>query len=800
MAFDLLYLLCFIVLALLPCSTMAQTSKNISLGSSLTAQNNDNSSWSSPTGEFAFGFRQIEKDGFLLAIWFDKIPQKTIVWSANRDSLVPQGSKVELTSGGQFVLNDAEGIQIWDADSFSTEVSHAAMLDTGNFVLANRNSTYLWESFDHPTDTMLPTQILQQNFILRACYTMTNYSTGRFLFSLQPDGNLVLYTTNFPQDSPNFAYWSTNTINTEIGFQVIFNQSGLIYLTSDNGTILNTVSGKPIATQDFYQRATLDYDGVLRHYVYPKSSGSSEERWSTSSFIPPNICRSITAEVGGGACGFNSLCRLTDPGQPTCQCPNGYSPIDPNDVLKGCKQDFVPQSCSARDAPSPEDDFDFQEMLNTNMPGDDYEHFKVVSEDWCRQNCLEDCFCDVAIFNTAGDCFKKGLPFSNGMIDPTLSGTKALVKIRKDNSTLKDGGANSKKKDDLTLIIIGSVLLSSSGILNFILPLITYVVVSRMYSRKAVPVPPNYQGMNLKYFTYEELKEATNEFKEELGRGASATVFKGVLACDKGKCVAVKILDAKVRENDLEFNAEVRAIGRTNHRNLVQLLGFCNEGQHRVLVYEFMSNGTLASFLFGETRPNWYQRRQIALGTARGLLYLHDECSCQIVHCDIKPQNILLDDSFTARISDFGLAKLLRLDQTLTITGIRGTKGYVAPEWFKNLPITAKVDVYSFGILLLEIICCRKKFDEEAEDGDQIILADWAYDCYKQKKLHLLLEKNDEAIEDIKMMEKYVMIAMWCIQEDPSLRPTMKKTIHMLEGTVEVSKPPDPSSYISSIL
>ena len=314
-----------------------------------------------------------------------------------------------------------------------------------------------------------------------------------------------------------------------------------------------------------------------------------------------------------------------------------------------------------------------------------------------------------------------------------------------------------------------------------------------MHSRRTVAVQ-HFQGMNLKYFIFEELKEATDEFKEELGRGASATVYKGVLACDRGKCVAVKILDAKVGESDLEFNAEVRAIGRTNHRNLVQLLGYCNEGQHRVLVYEFMSNGNLAGFLFGEPRPSWFQRRQIALGVSKGLLYLHEECSSQIVHCDIKPQNILLDDSFTARISDFGLAKLLRLDQTRTITGIRGTKGYVAPEWFRNSPITPKVDVYSFGILLLEIICCRKKFDEEAEDEDQIILADWAYDCYKQKKLHLLLEKNNEAMEDIRMMEKYVMIAMWCIQEDPSLRPTMRETIHMLEGIVQVSIPPDPSS------
>ncbi|XP_050371525.1 G-type lectin S-receptor-like serine/threonine-protein kinase LECRK2 [Argentina anserina] len=797
MASNLAYPLFFIVLVILPCYTMAQTSKNISLGSSLTAKNDDNSSWSSPSGEFAIGFQQIVKDGFLLAIWFDKIQEKTIVWSANGDSLVPQGSKVELTSDGQFVLNDAKGNQVWSADySTSTGVSYAALLDTGNFAIANQNSTYLWESFDEPTDTMLPTQSLKQNGVLYARYTNTNYSTGRFMFTLQSNGHLLLYTTNFPQNSANSEYWSAKY--TDIGFQVIFNQSGLIYFTSKNGSILSTISANPIASQDFYQRATLEYDGVLRHYTYPKISSSSEGRpmaWSTASFIPPNICTSIVQARGFGACGFNSLCQLEDAG-PTCLCPEGYSILDPNDKLKGCKQDFAPQSCDAADAP---DEFDLKEMKNTNMPFLDYELFLPVSEDWCRQSCLEDCFCVVAIFNSGGQCYKKGLPFSNGRIDPSLTGTKALVKIRKDNSTLKNGGANFTKKDDSTLIIVGSVLLSSLGILNFILPLVTYVVVSRTFSRKALEVQP-YKGMNLKYFTYEELKKATNEFKEELGSGASATVFKGVLACDEGKCVAVKILYAKVGENDMEFNAEVRAIGRTNQRNLVQLLGYCNEGKHRILVYEYMINGTLASFLFGEARPNWYQRRQIALGVSKGLFYLHEECSNQIVHCDIKPQNILLDDTFTAKISDFGLAKLLRLDQTRTITGIRGTRGYVAPEWFKNLPITTKVDVYSFGILLLEIICCRKKYDEESADEDQIILADWAYDCYNQRKLHLLLEKNDETNEDIKMMEKYVMVAMWCIQEDPSLRPSMKKVIHMLEGIVDVPIPPDPSSFTSSIL
>ncbi|CAL8159911.1 unnamed protein product [Prunus armeniaca] len=788
MVFSVLDLLCFFLFMILPYSTIAQTSRNISLGSSpLTARNDDNSSWPSPSGEFAFGFRQIGKDGFLLAIWFNKIPDRTIVWSANRNDLVQEGSKVELTSDGRLTLSDAEDQQVWSANnSARTEVAYAAMLDTGNFVLANTNSTNLWESFDQPTDTILPTQTLNQNTILFARHTATNYTSGRFLFTLQSDGNLKLYTTRFPQDSANFAYWSAKI--TDIGFQVIFNKSGHIYLASSNGSILDYISSNTVSIQNFYQRATLGYDGVLRHYVYPKNASSIAEHrpmdWSTRASIPPNICLSMMEKMGRGACGINSLCRLGDEG-PICECPRGYTVIDPNDVRKGCKQNFGPQSC---DQASPEHLFDFENMRHTNFPLGDYEHFMGLTENSCRQKCLDDCFCAVAIFHPTGDCFKKRLPFSNGVSDPSLD-AKALIKFGKDNSTFRSGGgAITKKKDNSTLILVGSVLLSSSGVLYILLPLITYLVVSRVYSRKAKVIQPRpvMSGMNLKDFTYEEIKKATNEFKEELGRGASATVFKGVLASDTGRCVAVKRLDAKVRENDLEFKAEVSAIGRTNHRNLVKLLGFCNEGEHRILVYEFMSNGSLASFIFGESMPNWYQRRQIALGIARGLLYLHEECSSQIVHCDIKPQNILLDDYFTARISDFGLAKLLRLDQTRSMTAIRGTRGYVAPEWFRSLPITVKVDVYSYGILLLEIIFCRKHFEAVADNEDEMILADWAYDCYMQKKLHQLFE-NDEEIND---MEKYVMIAIWCIQEDPSLRPTMKKVTLMLEGTVEVSAPP----------
>ncbi|KAK1287082.1 G-type lectin S-receptor-like serine/threonine-protein kinase RLK1 [Acorus calamus] len=233
-----------------------------------------------------------------------------------------------------------------------------------------------------------------------------------------------------------------------------------------------------------------------------------------------------------------------------------------------------------------------------------------------------------------------------------------------------------------------------------------------------------------------KLEEATDKLKEELGRGAFGIVYKGVLNSSPAIQVAVKKLDKMEQELQKEFENEVMTIGRTHHKNLVRLLGFCNEGPNRLLVYEFMSHGSLSRYLFeGGPKPEWHQRQKIAFGIGRGITYLHEECRSQIIHCDIKPQNILLDDSLEARISDFGLAKLLNAGQTRTNTRIRGTKGYVAPEWFKKLAITAKVDVYSFGVMLLEIICCRKNVEMEMGNEEVAILTDWAYDCFREGRL-----------------------------------------------------------------
>ncbi|XXG59184.1 hypothetical protein AAC387_Pa04g1309 [Persea americana] len=294
----------------------------------------------------------------------------------------------------------------------------------------------------------------------------------------------------------------------------------------------------------------------------------------------------------------------------------------------------------------------------------------------------------------------------------------------------------------------------------------------------------------LRLFSYNELAMATNAFNQAPGCGSFGTVYKGALS-DTERTVAVKRLEKVVEEGEREFQMEMRAIGRTHHRNLVLLIGFCNEGFNRLLVYEYMKNGSLADFIFkGEGRPLWSDRVRIILEVASGILYLHEDCEPHIIHCDIKPQNILIDEFWTAKISDFGLAKLLTPNQTRTFTGPKGTRGYLAPEWYQNKPISMKADIYSFGIVLLETVCCRKNIELQVED-DEIILTDWISKCYRAGELAKLF--HGEEVEK-KQFERIVMVGLWCIQSEPAFRPSMKNVILMIEGNMDVQVPPFPAS------
>ncbi|KAL5071223.1 hypothetical protein RYX36_022110 [Vicia faba] len=297
-------------------------------------------------------------------------------------------------------------------------------------------------------------------------------------------------------------------------------------------------------------------------------------------------------------------------------------------------------------------------------------------------------------------------------------------------------------------------------------------------------------------YSYKEIKKMVRGFKDKLGEGGFGTVFKGNLR--SGPCVAIKML-RESKGNGHDFISEVATIGRIHHLNVVQLIGFCAEGSKCALVYDFMPNGSLDKFIFskeGSASISYSQIFDISVGVARGIAYLHHGCEMKILHFDIKPHNILLDENFIPKVSDFGLAKLYPVENSIvTMTAARGTIGYMAPELFyKNIGgVSYKADVYSFGMLLMEMASKRKNLNVHAEHSSQLYFPLWIYDQVENE--------HDIEIEDIsedekKMVKKMIIVALWCIQLKPDDRPSMSKVVEMLEGDIEtLNMPPKPILY-----
>ncbi|AES59898.2 receptor-like kinase [Medicago truncatula] len=295
-------------------------------------------------------------------------------------------------------------------------------------------------------------------------------------------------------------------------------------------------------------------------------------------------------------------------------------------------------------------------------------------------------------------------------------------------------------------------------------------------------------------YSYRDIKKITEQFKTKLGNGGYGSVFKGQLR--SGRLVAVKLLD-KAKSSDQDFVNEVATIGRIHHVNVVQLIGFCVEGSKRVLIYEFMPNGSLEKYIFSHTKENYSlsceQLYSISLGVARGIEYLHHGCNMKILHFDIKPHNILLDENFNPKVSDFGLARLCPTDKSIvSLTAARGTIGYMAPELFyRNVgTISYKADVYSFGMLLMEMASRRKNLNALAEQSSQIYFPFWIYDKFHDGS-EVTIENDTD--QEMKLAKKMMIVALWCIQTKPDDRPSMDKVLEMLEeedGDLQIPNKP----------
>ncbi|XP_019195136.1 PREDICTED: LEAF RUST 10 DISEASE-RESISTANCE LOCUS RECEPTOR-LIKE PROTEIN KINASE-like 2.1 isoform X2 [Ipomoea nil] len=300
-------------------------------------------------------------------------------------------------------------------------------------------------------------------------------------------------------------------------------------------------------------------------------------------------------------------------------------------------------------------------------------------------------------------------------------------------------------------------------------------------------------------YSYKHIKNMTKALKEKLGEGGFGSVYKGKLR--SGRDVAVKII-SKPNSNGQDFINEVASMGRIHHVNIVRLVGYCAQNSKRALVYDFMSNGSLDKYInegADASLLNWQRKFEIAVGVARGIDYLHRGCDIQILHFDIKPHNILLDENIIPKISDFGLAKLFPTDKTVvTLTAARGTIGYVAPELINRSigAISHKADVYSFGMLLMEMLGLKKTPVTEQDESSKYFPS-WIYNDINKGKA---IEMGEEDEDEKRITKKMTIVGLWCIQTSPIPRPSMRSVVEMLEGDVELLQMPTDTFFSEPIM
>ncbi|TVU03165.1 hypothetical protein EJB05_51297, partial [Eragrostis curvula] len=776
------------------------------LGSSLPVEAFQTNILQSSDGTFSCGFYSIYTHAFTFSIWYSKAAEaaeKTIVWSANRDRPVhAKRSAITLHKDGNMVLTDYDGTIVWQADGNFTNVQHAQLLNTGNLIIKDSGGSTVWQSFDSPTDTFLPTQHITAT--AKLVPTTQSHSTGNYIFRFS-DLSVLSLIYHVPEVSD--IYWPDPDKNIYQDGRNQYNNTRLGVL--DNIGMLASsdfADGQPFVASDsgenIKRRLTLDPDGNLRLYSLNNSDGS----WSVSMLAMSQPCNIH------GLCGPNGICFYSP--KPTCSCPPGYVMRNTGNWTEGCAT-IVNMTCDHYDRES----MKFVKLPNTDFWGSDQQHVLSVSFQSCRNICISDCTCKGFQYQEGtGSCYPKAYLFS-GRTYPTADARTIYIKLPKSvsdsnflvpSSSVFDSLPQKLECDQMNKSIIeqfvdvhkvgggeskwyylyGFIAAFFVVEVSFISFAWFFVLRRELWPSELWAAEEGYKIMtsNFRRYSYQELVKATRKFKVELGRGGSGTVYKGMLEDDRQ--VAVKKLQ-NIKQGKEEFQAELSVIGRINHMNLVRIWGVCSEGSHRLLVSEYVENGSLANILFNDKNNillDWKGRFNIALGVAKGLAYLHHECLEWVIHCDVKPENILLDPNMEPKITDFGLAKLLnRGGPNQNVSHVRGTLGYIAPEWVSGLPITAKVDVYSYGVVLLELLSGTRVSElVEGSDKDHMVL---------RKFVRMLVDKLEgeeqswvDGFVDTKLSRPFnyiqartlIKLAVSCLEEDRGKRPTMECIVQTL--------------------
>ncbi|KAJ1261304.1 hypothetical protein BS78_09G018600 [Paspalum vaginatum] len=768
----------------------------------------------SRNGKFALGFFQpgsgISKSvhntttpGWYLGIWFNRIPVFTVVWVGNREKPISDPNinvtHLKISRDGNLAIlnNDTKSI-IWSTHILvknwtGTNITNtsAILSNDGNLaIIALTTQQMLWQSFDYPTNVMLPGAKFGRNkvtgFYHQAITTKSLVDPGPGSYSIQLDPNGVVLLRR--HKAPSVVYWSWSSGNSSPDTLLTILKEvldldprtrGLInpeYVENNEEEYYTYTS--PDKSSSIF--ALIDITGQLKLMVWSQATQS----WQSSYAQPADPCTPYAT------CGPFTVCNGN--ARPFCDCMVSFSQKslldwELGDRTGGCVRN-TPLDCTRKNNMTSSTDM-FHPIVHVVVPHDPQSIAGASTQSECEETCLNDCSCTAYSYNNSRCAVWHGDLLHVNKNDGIDNNSEDVVYIRLAANGLQSFGVNNKRKPTLGVIVTTASILSCL----ILMLMISLFIWRNKFNRCVVPLQDSQGSAGITTFRYTDLSRATKNFSQMLGGGGFGSVYKGVLS--DSTAVAVKRLHG-ARQEDKQFRAEVSSIGLIQHINLVKLIGFCCERDKRLLVYEHMSNGSLETHLFkrNPTVLNWSIRYQIIVGVARGLSYLHQSCRECIIHCDIKPENILLDASFAPKIADFGMAAFVGRDFSRILTTFRGTVGYLAPEWLSGVAVTPKVDVYSFGMVLMEIISGRRNSPEEYTSNSYHVAY---FPVQAISKLHKgdvrsLVDPQLNGCFDLEEAERACKVACWCIQDNEFERPTMGEVVRVLEGLQELNMPPMP--------
>ncbi|MFS7960599.1 putative protein kinase RLK-Pelle-DLSV family [Helianthus anomalus] len=740
----------FLVLTTCRSSDTIAVHQNISVGQTIVSAN----------AKFELGFFSpgSSKNRYL-GIWYKNTsPQTTVAWVANRETpLIDTSGVVKLDNQGNLTLVNGSGKVIWSSNSSASGTNMnlvAQLLDTGNLVIKNgnenNNEIVIWQSFDYPGDTCLPGMKLGKNFITgRETYQTSWRSTddpspGEYTLSISAvkgeyqqvyiRRSSAIKTRIGPYNGVSFsgrANYAPDASPASVSY-VIVNENE-IYITFISNSNTTTL------------RTVLTPDGKLE--ILQQKIPNTE--WILISALPVDYCDIY------GVCGPYGSCNTAT--SPNCGCLKGFE-LKKSDGTSPDNGTSVCMRGTALDCGPGEGFQKFSSMKLPNTENAVYRSNMSLSD--CAVACKNNCACTA---------------YANPNITP--DGVGCLLWF----GDLIDVRVFPQNGQDLYVRLAASEL---SG---------------RPKTTLNKGDSSQIGSAEVPLFSLAKISRATNDFSvdNKLGEGGFGPVYKGVL--EEGQEIAVKRLSRSSGQGLVEFENEVICIAKLQHRNLVKLLGYCVQGDDRMLIYEYLPNKSLDNFLFDESRKSlldWPQRFQIIHGIARGLLYLHQDSRLKVVHRDLKAGNILLDHQMRPKISDFGLARMFKEGESEADTKrVVGTLGYISPEYAMKGHFSVKSDIFSFGVLVLEIVSGKKNKDFVHEDHDDNLLGH-AWRLYREGKPLDLIDECFGTSYSVYEVLRSVHVGLLCVQHRVEDRPDTQTVVAMLGGEGSLPTPNKPAFYI----